>query len=166
MKLTDLQLRQIYQAVVKTSGHPDPVGYMARAIVFSDGDPDYVDIEGKMGFMPVTPDRAMEEVGSSDVQSLQGNILTTLAMDIQYFSNLKTIEGMVIAFHEGIAALQQQRSEEMTDLLDALPQLRSDVLEILSPRLATVEDVIKLMLKNPSVSASRLNAFKEIVRAS
>lgn len=163
--MSDEELRALYQAVIKTSGHPDPVGYVARAMVFSELNPDYIDISGKMGFMPITPDRAAQTVGATEVQSLQGNVIATLAMDMMHFEQLENIQDMIVAFHEGIDAVSLPLSDEMKELIDALPELREQMLEILSPRLATVDDVIRVLTQKNSIPKKRLDAFKEILRA-
>lgn len=163
--MTPEELRGLYEAVVKSSGHPDPIGYMARAMVFSDSDPDYIDVEGRQGFMPVHPDRAMQSVGSRDVQSLQGNVATTMAMDIMYFDQFGSLRDMMVAFHEGPDAVGSPLSAEMKELMDALPELRDEIKKVVSPRLATVDDVIKILTRKTTVSKKRIEAFKDILNA-
>ena len=165
MKLNDEELRALYETAVRTAGHPDPVGYMARALVFSEADPDYLDVEGKMGFMPVHPDRAIAEVGARDVQSLQSNVAATLAMDILYFDQFQSLEEMIIAFHEGVEVVAEPRSEEMQELIENLPELREKMREIVLPRLATIDDVIKFMTNQPNPPKKQIEAFREILNA-
>lgn len=158
------ELRSLYESVIKQSGHPDPVGYMARALAFSDANADYLDIEGKQGFMPVHPDRALKEVGAKNVSILENNIPATLAMDMLYFDQFGRIEDMVVAFHEGIDAVGNP-SDEMRELLDNLPELRKSMTEIVAPRLATVDDVISILTKTKPPNTNRLDAFKQILRS-
>ena len=173
MELSNEELKTLYQAVIQPTAasnppHPDPLGYLARAIILSGGDPDYVDIEGNVGFMPVDPDRAFQETGGAEVQSLQGNVITTLAMDMQFFQRTGSIEGMIIAFHEteGQALSQQPPSKDMKQLLDALPKARTDLSKILFPRRATVRDVIQFMkdaIDESSLPKYQLDFFKSLV---
>ena len=89
MILTDDELRGLYEAVIRGSGHPDPIGYMASIILTSEGDPDYIGADGKMGLMPVTPDYAASLVGATEVLSIQANVIATLAMDMLLFEQTK-----------------------------------------------------------------------------
>lgn len=162
--MTGNELRSLYESVVKQSGHPDPVGYMARALAFSDANPDYMDIEGKQGFMPVHPDRALKEVGAKNVSLLENNVPATLAMDMLYFDQFGRIEDMIVAFHEGIDAVGNP-SDELRELLDNLPELRQSMIEIIAPRLATVDDVISILTKTKPPNTNRLDAFKQILRS-
>lgn len=174
MELSNEELRVLYEAVVRPTAasnppHPDPVGYLARAILLSGGDPDYIDVEGNVGFMPVDPDTAFDETGGAEVQSLQGNVITTLVMDIQFFARLGSVEGMIIAFHEGeTAALAQGGgSTEMKQLLGALPEARLELQKVLFPRPATVKDVVSFMGKamdDDSLPKYQLNFFKQLVQ--
>lgn len=138
------ELRGVYESAVRASGHPDPIGYMARAILDSGGDPDYIGVDGKVGFMPVHPDYAAKLVGATEVQSLQGNIIATLAMDIILFQQTQDLRMSMILFHDGQDATQQA-SDETQDILDELDDARQHMHDTLFPRLATVEDVIKLL---------------------
>lgn len=161
--MTNDELRRLFDSIIKPSGHPDPVGYLARAVAYSDADPNYIDMEGNIGFMPVHPDRAMREVGASTVVTLESNIAATLAMDMQYFQTLQSVNDMIVAFHEGLEAVGNP-SKAMRELLSNLPELRQEMLAIVSPRRATVNDVIRLLTKKNKMHHSRLEAFKEILR--
>ena len=141
--LSPRELEEVYTAIVSTSGHPDPLGYMARILLTSGGEPNYVDVGGKLGIMPVTPDYALESVGASDVQSLQGNIIATLAMDIQLYAVARNIEKMIIQFHDGLDA--SSASEETQGIIDGIPETRQAVVELMFPRRATIEDVIDML---------------------
>lgn len=163
--MTHNELRSLYDSVVKQSGHPDPVGYMARAVAFSDANPDYIDIEGRQGFMPVTPDRALKEVGAKNVSILENNVPATLAMDMLYFEQFGRIEDMIVAFHEGVDAVGNP-SDDLRELLDNLPELRQGMTEIIAPRLATVDDVIAILTKPNKPDKDRLEAFKQILNLS
>jgi len=134
MEMNERQLKDLYDAVVKTSGHPDPVGFMARIMITSQGDPDYLDAGGLMGIMPVNPDRAIAMVGATEVQSLQGNLTATLAMDSLIFQDTLNLEAMVVTFHEF----------DGDDIWAELDEARSVVREFLFPRLATIKDVIEM----------------------
>lgn len=137
------ELEQLYTGVVQKAGHPDPLGYMARAIMMSGGNPDYIDVEGKAGFMPVKPELAQSAVGAVDVHSLMGNVVATLAMDRLYFQQRGTIEGMVTMFHSGATALRPNKDTK--EMLAELPAAREDIYNMIFPRKATVDDVITLL---------------------
>ena len=95
MQMEQKDLKMLYEAVIKSSGHPDRMGFMARIMLTSGGDPDYIDIEGKVGLMPVDPSVAAQAVGATDVQSVQGNITATLAMDMLIFQQTMDVEMMI-----------------------------------------------------------------------
>ena len=102
MRLTIDELREIYEAAVKAFGHPDPLGYMTRAILLSEADPDYIDLDNKQGFMPVESSRAVEMTGASEVQSLEANLMATLTMDKMLYEQYEgDLDKMVIAFTYG-----------------------------------------------------------------
>lgn len=143
MMLSDDEIRTEFNASVVQSGHPDPVGYMSRIMLTSEADPEYVDVLGKVGIMPVDPEYAADLVGAFEVQSLTNNIVATLHMDIMLYQQLQDLELMVIAFHDGLAAVDA--SEETQAILDALPETRVAMTELLYPRLATVDDVIDFL---------------------
>lgn len=144
MQLTVSELQEIYESVIKPFGHPDPVGYMVRALLTSDGDADYVGLDGKRGFMPVDSKRAFDMVGSQEVQSLQGNLVTTLAMDrMLYTQEQGSIDKMVVAFHWGYAS--EEATKEQLEFLNEIQQERGDMYSLLFPRNATVKDVVEMI---------------------
>ena len=140
--LSSAELREILEAVVLPTGHPDPMGFIARMVLFSEADPDYVDVDGKFGILPMTPDFASQLVGATEIQSLQGNIVAALAIDMLNFSVMNTLEEVIIAFHESGADTAGPITREA---LKELPQARVNMRELLYPRKATVKDVIKLL---------------------
>lgn len=161
MELNAEELRAVYDSMIRPIGHPDPIGFIARALLTSEGDPDYIDINGKMGFIPLDPERAMTELGVTEVQSLEGNISAALAMDIQNIQRVDTLEEMVVLTHDGESA----PSAETKQMLEELPQAKEEVHALLFPPLASVEDVIKL-LRDTDVakpSKTRMNFFKELL---
>lgn len=123
-------IKEIFFAVIKTSGHTDPVGYLARAYYLSGGDENF-NQDGKMGFYPVEPGIAFDMVGSNDVFSLTGNIQTTLLMENMLINQVgyEAMVGMMTGL------------EELPDF----DKLYEKILSILYPRKATVKDVIKLI---------------------
>lgn len=164
MRLTPTEIVELYEAVIKTSGHPDPLGYMSRALLFSQGDPDYIDAELNQGFMPVNVEDALTEVGAKEVQSLQSNVVTTLSMDLNFFTEFGSIDTMIIAFHSGRdAATTEPFTSDDQALLDAMPKMRENALDLMYPPLATVEDVITLITnnqRNNSLTAEQSKFFK------
>ena len=164
MQLNADQLRDVYDAMIRPIGHPDPIGFIARGLLLTEGDPDYIDINGKQGFIPIDPGQAMQELGSMDVQSLEGNISTAMAMDIQNLERLGSLEEAIIATHDGADA-NGVASEETRQMLADLPEAREEVHLLLFPRLATVEDVIGLLRASETSkpSKTRMSFFKELV---
>lgn len=149
MILSGQQLKDVYQALVLPMGHPDPIGYMTRAFLFSGGDPDYYGGDGKVGFMPVEPERAAEMTGNGEVATLQNNVSTTVVMDLMYFQQYGTVNDMMVAFHFGEDAISPEGNYtgELAEFIDSVAELRPSMRDIVSPRRATLKDVIK-MLKN------------------
>lgn len=145
MILETQELLQLYEAVVKPFGHPDPLGYMARALLESEGDPDYIDVEGKRGFMPVDPARALEMTGASEIQSLQSNLVATLTMDRMLFEDYRSIDDMIIAFHYGDDATSGDKTKSQSDFIALVNEGRQDVHRLMYPPFATVKDVIKAL---------------------
>ena len=143
MILTTIELQDLFQAVIQNSGHPDPVGYLARVLLTSGADPTYVSIDGKLGFLPVHPNYAVQLVGATDVQSLEGNVTSTMAMDIILFQDLMDLEAMVIAFHDGLDA--ETTSEATQEILNNLEEAKVELYQVLFPRAARVEDVINML---------------------
>lgn len=147
MILSDTELRELYVGLVKPFQHPDPLGYMTRVLLLSEGDPDFV--EGReRGFLPVDMTYAIEETGVPETQSLENNITATLALDRINFDRYGSVDDMVIATHyEGIVDPDNYTAEQ-TDFLNAIEEARVEVLSILEPPLATVDDVIDLLNLN------------------
>ena len=141
MELTTQELQQLYTALIKPSPHPDPLGLMARILMTSEGDPDFIDVDGRTGLIPIHPDRAMEVVGSVDTQTREGNLATAMAMDLLYFEQFGEIDTMIEMTHDGPSA-------ETRAILQEIDQARVEVSELLFPPLATVEDVIRLLKDN------------------
>ena len=147
MILDDEQLRQLYVGIIKPFQHPDPVGFVTRAILLSGGDSGFWE-DGFVGFMPVRPGDAAREVGASEVVTLSSNVSATLAMDRLNFDTYQTIDDMVLALHFPDDFEQGKRTKEQTELLEEIENSREDTLFILEPPLATVDDVIKLLKNN------------------
>ena len=135
MILEQAELKVLYESVVKSSGHPDRMGYMARIMLTSGGDPDYIDISGRVGLMPVDPSAAAQITGATDVQSIQGNVLATIAMDMLIFQQTMDVEMMIREFHR----------EDSDEILSELDEARIEVDKFLHPRRATVEDVMTMI---------------------
>lgn len=167
MQLSNQELLEVYEGVVKASGHPAPLSYMTRALLFSEGDPDYIGVDGKVGFMPVNPGDALEQVGAQEVQSLQSNIIATIAMERNLFTELGDIDQMIIAFHFGRDQLNADTTRgEPKELLDALPDLQRDTMALLYPPLATVSDVITMLkssINTKKLSKRELEFFEFLV---
>lgn len=147
MILSSQELKEVYQALVLPMGHPDPIGYMTRAFLVSGGDTDYFGTDGKMGFMPVEPERVTTMVGNVDVASLQGNVVATITMDMMYFEMYQTIEDMIVAFHfgEDSVSVDGNYTGEIKQFLDQVDAGRSNMRDIVSPPKATVKDVMKMI---------------------
>lgn len=147
MILSPREFKEVYQALVLPMGHPDPIGYMTRAYISSGGDTEYFGIDGKIGFMPVEPQRVATMVGNVDVASLQGNVVATITMDMMYYEMYGTIEDMIVAFHFGENAISMDgnyRGEPRT-FLDQVDEGRGSMRDIVSPPRATVRDVMKMI---------------------
>lgn len=154
MQLNTEQLRDVYEAMVKPVGHPDPLGFMARAILTSEGDPDYIDINGTQGFIPLDPDRAIEQIGVLEVQSLEGNIGAALALDIEHIERFGNSTDMIVATHDGLERVGNP-TPETKEMLEALPEAREEMRELLFPPLATVEDVIAVLQASDDVKPNK-----------
>lgn len=147
MIVSDTELRGIYEQVVMAMGHPDPIGYITRAIMRSGGESEYIGGDGKMGFMPIEPERAQEMVGSENMLDLYMNVMTTVTIDMMYFSQYNDIEDMIIAFHWGEEAVTETdgRTKEQKQFLKDLEEGRKEIAKIVSPPRATVEDVMRMI---------------------
>lgn len=164
MILTDEQLRTLYQGVIKPFQHPDPIGFVTRALLLSEGDPDFADGEFR-GFLPLIPSIALDRVGAVEVQSLQSNVVAALSIDRLNFEDYQNIDDMVIATHFP-DQLVGQRSQAQIEFLSDIDEERSGVLEILEPRAATVDDVISVInnsRKSLNVSKDRLEFFEYLI---
>lgn len=147
MKLAPRQFREIYEGLVLALGHPDPIGYVTRAFIMSGGDDAYYDAEGRVGFMPVDPARVQTMVGTQNVASLRDNVAATVTMDLMFFQQFGTIEDMIVAFHFGEDRVNEVGDGYKGDIkafLDEVDNGRGAMREIVSPRRATVEDVLKM----------------------
>lgn len=147
MILSALELRNVYEALVLPMNHPDAIGYMTRALYMSGGDDEYYDGDGKVGFMPVDPRRAMELVGVQDVSALENNVSTTVLMDLMFYEQYGTIDDMMIAFHFGEESVSAdgEYSGSLRRFLGDINSMRSSVREIVSPRRARLGDVIRML---------------------
>ena len=162
MILTDDQLIELYQGVIKPFQHPDPIGFVTRALLLSEGDPDFA--EGNVrGFLPLDPAIASEQVGATEVQTLQSNVSAALAIDRLNFEEYRNIDDMVLATHFPEDDINgRDRTSAQRQFLSDIDEQRKGVLEILQPRLATVEDVIKMINNNRqslNISSERVNFF-------
>ena len=164
MELSTDELRDVYDVMVRPQGHPDGIGFMARALLLSGGDPDHIDINGKQGFIPLDPDATLATIGVMDVQSLEGNVSAAIAMDIQNMQAVRSVEDMIVATHDGINRVGNPTKETQA-VLDDLDEAREEVQDMLFPRLATVEDVIKLLRASETATPSktRMKFFKELI---
>lgn len=148
MILTAQELREVYEGLVLPFGHPDPIGYMTRAYLLSGGDTDYFGGDGKVGFMPVEPERAAVMIGVQDVASLQNNVAATVTMDMMYFQMYQDIDNMIVAFHFGEQAVDEVTGTYTGDIksfLEEIDDARGIMREIVSPRRATVNDVLVML---------------------
>lgn len=164
--LTELELRQIYESIVKPFGHPDPLGYMVRAYLTSGCDPDYIGDDDKQGFMPVSMKQVKEVLGqTTDIASAQGNIMTTLTMDRILYDLHGSIENMILAFHFGEENLPAPTSE-MKSFLNEVTENRSNMENIVNPPRATVEDVFKMLeysMTNVETNGTVTSILKKIL---
>lgn len=143
--LSGPELRQIYEVLVKPMAHPDPIGYMTRAILTSGGDPDYFGHDNKLGFMPVSMEQVVKVLGqTTDISSLQGNILTTLTMDKLLYEQFMSIDSMIIAFHFG-EEMVDSPTGEATAFINDVNAGRSDMTVVINPPRATVKDVVQML---------------------
>lgn len=167
MKLGQEELMQLYEAVVKPFEHPDPLGYMVRALLVSEGDPDFIDGDGDRGFMPVSPSRATQMTGVQEVQTLQNNVIATLTMDRMLYEQYQSIDDMIVAFHFGEEVVQEEYQGDEKAFLEAVTEAHEDVEDLLHPPLATVDDVISLLDQSDScgkMSKSRKTFFKKLIK--
>lgn len=155
MILPTEELLNVYEGVVKPFGHPDPLGFMTRALLTSEGDPDYIAVDGRRGFLPIQPELALEMTGASEVQSLQGNLVAALTIDRMFFEKLRSVERMIIATHYGEENVIDEPTGKHKQFIEDINDGREDTRLLMYPPLATVADVIKLL--NPDRVDKRLN---------
>lgn len=161
MQLTDEQLRELYFGLIKPFQHPDPLGFMTRALLLSEGDPDFVDGENR-GFLPLVSGYAVEQTGVPEIQSLDNNVIAALSLDRIHFDQYQNVDDMVIATHYEGEVTPGVYTKEQTEFLNAIEDTRAELVDILEPPLATVEDVIKLIKSNEEgfgVSKKQLDFF-------
>ena len=147
MKLTNDELRELYVGLVKPFQHPDPLGFMTRVLLLSEGDPDFVDGDER-GFLPINATYASEQTGVPEIQSLENNVIAGLSLDRINFERYQNIDDMVIATHHEGEVDPSEYTVEQQDFLNAVEETRQEVLLILEPPLATVDDVIDLLTEN------------------
>lgn len=153
MIITSQQLTDVYVSIIETSGHIDPLGYISRAYLLSGGDINYYDEEGRIGFYPVKPQDAMDIVGSNDVSTLEGNIISTIGMEMVLIDSM--------GYDDAIKFMTYGKSlkdiNKVKDLIDG----------IIHPRLATVKDIIDMLKpylsKTQKVSDKEKKFFKELM---
>lgn len=161
MILTDDELRELYVGLVKPFQHPDPLGFMTRALLLSEGDPDFVDGKDR-GFMPLNGTYIIDTTGVPETQSLENNITGALAIDRLNFDQYKDVDLMVIASHEEGVFDPNNLTSEQNTFLSEIQDSREDVLRILEPPLATIDDVVKLLTAtrdNVNIPANQLDFF-------
>lgn len=139
MILDSLELRELYEGVIKPFEHPDPIGFVTRALLMSEGDDQYIGEDGRFGFMPMTSEQG-REVGVNDVFSLENNVTAALAYDRVKHDELGNINDMIKTFHFPDDELSKNES-----FIDEVDESRSDTYSIMYPRFATRKDVIELL---------------------
>jgi len=167
MILETNELTQLYEAVIKPFGHPDPSGFMTRALLLSEGDPDYVGLDGKRGFMPVDAGLALEMTGATEIQSLQANLVATLTMDRMFFELTGDIDDMIIVFHYGVETLETGTPSGAISFLKEVNDARGDMINLMYPPMATMDDVIKAMSPSeidPRLSTSEKDFFEFLLK--
>lgn len=146
MTLTIEELKSIYDTIIVPFGHPDPIGYVVRAVLTSDADPDYFGLDGKIGFMPVTPEYAKEIIGDPNITGLQNNIMNTIMMDLFFFDKYASVDSMIVAFHFGEDEVQDVLSSTVNRFLKDVDDSRLEMIELLKPPRATVHDVMSMIM--------------------
>lgn len=161
MELTQEELIELNEALIKPFGHPDPLGYVARVLATSGGDPDYVDLRGKMGFMPVKSQRAMDMTGAQSVVGLEDNVIATLTMDRMLITQYNgDVDRAMIDFHFENSV--NPYTVEQEGFIEGINQARLEVKKLLYPRLATVKDVIEA-LDQSTISEKLDNKTKKFI---
>lgn len=149
------ELLNIYEGVIKPFGHPDPLGFVTRALLKSDGDPDYIAVDGSRGFLPIQPELTLEMTGATEVQSLQGNLIAALTIDRMFFDQFKSVDRMIVATHYGENAVEDEPRGKQKKFIDQINDSREDTRLLMYPPMATVSDVIGVL--NPKNIDKRLN---------
>ena len=166
MILSSQELKQLYRGFLSQFGHPDPLGYIARALLESEGNPAYYGVDGKAGFLPVLPQRAAEMTGSSDVSTLQGNVTATITMDLMFMEQYRNVEDMIVAFHFGEEAVspgEEDYTGRAKSFLASVALLRPEVASIVDPPRATVNDVMKAIRDSLDGSVKTSKITKDVV---
>ena len=170
MILSTEELRHVFEGTLKPFGHPDPTGFMARVLMTSGGDPDYISPEGDVGFMPVDPQVAADVTGNGEVSTLQGNLAATIAIDLKLYDQYQNISAMIIAFHFGAESVSLSGpdgyGEEEAEFLELIQTSRQEAVDLIYPRLATVEDVVDLIkstFSGKDVSKKNLAMFEALL---
>ena len=145
MELKNEELKVIYQSVVKPFNHPDPVGFIARALLETGGDPDYYGSDDRVGFIPLDPRIAMEKTGIRNMTSLNENIFAAMTIDAMNFEEYGSIDAMIRAFHFGEKEALNENNQKATAFIKDVNSSRPAVLEIVSPRKATLKDVMDIL---------------------
>jgi len=145
MELTNAQLKLLYQSVIKQLAHPDPVGYIARALLETGGDPMYYGADDRVGFMPIDPWVAVEQTGISNMTDLNDNVMATVMVDKINFKKYGSIDSMIRAFQFGENEANNDQSVKINAFIKSVNDTRSSVLEIVEPRMATLKDVITIL---------------------
>jgi hypothetical protein len=152
MRFSDPQIKEIYQALIKPFGHPDPIGFMCRAKMYSDWDSDFVDIySGKRGFMPMTDMFVQAILGqpTGDLTDLQINLQTALMVDMMLYSQVNSVPAMNYVFDtQDEAGFYNQASSDALNI--EIDKLRPNVKRICDPPIATVSDIAKFVMNNTS----------------
>ena len=165
MMLTDDNLRDVYDSLVVPFQHPDPIGFITRALLLSNANPDFSG-GGLVGFIPMSSKAAIEITGVPEIQSLHNNVVAALSIDRINFDRYGTTEDMIIALHfpESISNLPDKTSEHI-DFINDIDESREDVILILEPPLATPEDVIKLLddAKDKKLTGTRAKFFNALL---
>ena len=166
MTLEQEELLQLYEALILPFGHPDPLGFVTRAAILSQLDPNFVEGQER-GFLPIRPDIASEMTGATEVQSLQANVIAALTIDRMNFDKYQTVDDMVIATHfPDTVPDPMNRTSAQSALLNAIDSERNDVYEIMYPPFAKVEDVVKLLKANQNnmdIPKERLDFFSMLL---
>lgn len=101
MQISDALIEGIFNHA-RESGHPDPLGFVARMKVESNFDPDKVGKNGEVGLNQIAPKRAAR-FGLQDIDSIEGNIDSAIQIDFSHFEKVgQNLEKMYIAWRIGL----------------------------------------------------------------